>query len=41
MGHQVKVGDHWSDGECIMIDPKSGERLGASDMRNNGRAIGF
>jgi gamma-glutamyltranspeptidase/glutathione hydrolase len=41
MGHQVKVGDHWSDGECIMIDPKRGERLGASDMRNNGRAIGF
>jgi gamma-glutamyltranspeptidase/glutathione hydrolase len=41
MGYQVKVGDHWSDGECIMIDPKRGERLGASDMRNNGRAIGF
>ena len=32
---------YWSDGECIMIDPKSGERLGASDKRNNGRAIGF
>ena len=41
MGYQVKIGGHWSDGECIMIDPKSGERLGASDKRNNGRAIGF
>jgi gamma-glutamyltranspeptidase/glutathione hydrolase len=41
MGHRVQAGDYWSDGECIMIDPKSGERLGASDKRNNGRAIGF
>jgi gamma-glutamyltranspeptidase / glutathione hydrolase len=41
MGHKVKAGDYWSDGECIMIDPKSGERLGASDKRNNGRAMGF
>ena len=32
---------YWSDGECIMIDPKTGERLGASDKRNNGRAMGF
>ena len=41
MGHRVDAEDYWSDGECIMIDPKSGERLGASDERNNGRAIGF
>jgi gamma-glutamyltranspeptidase / glutathione hydrolase len=41
MGHRVDAEDFWSDGECIMIDPKSGERLGASDKRNNGRAIGF
>jgi len=41
MGHRVHGEDYWSDGECIMIDPKSGERLGASDKRNNGRAIGF
>jgi gamma-glutamyltranspeptidase / glutathione hydrolase len=41
MGQKVTVGDSWSDGECIMIDPKSGERLGASDKRNNGRAVGF
>jgi len=41
IGHKVEVRDSWSDGECIMIDPKSGERLGASDRRNNGKAIGF
>ena len=41
MGHRVEARDSWSDGECIMIDPKRGERLGASDPRNNGRAIGF
>ena len=41
MGHKIEVEDQWSDGECIMIDLKSGERLGASDKRNNGRAIGF
>jgi len=49
MGHRIEIGElgygtrepFWSDGECIMIEPKSGERLGASDKRNNGRAIGF
>ena len=41
MGHRVEARDHWSDGECIMVDPKSGERWGASDKRHNGRAIGF
>jgi gamma-glutamyltranspeptidase / glutathione hydrolase len=44
MGHNVEWGgenSYWSDGECIMIDGKTGERLGASDIRNNGRAIGY
>ena len=41
MGHRIEARGSWSDGECIMIDPKRGERLGASDPRNNGRAIGF
>ena len=41
MGHRVEARDSWSDGECVMVDPKRGERLGASDPRNNGRAIGF
>lgn len=36
-----KVSPYWSDAECIAIDPKTGERLGASDHRNNGRAVGY
>jgi len=43
-GHKVKVDyswEDWGDGECIMIDPKTGERLGASDGRNNGKAVGY
>jgi gamma-glutamyltranspeptidase / glutathione hydrolase len=39
-GHTVTPQGYWSDGECIAIDLKTGERLGASDSRNNGRAIG-
>ena len=31
----------WGDGECIMVDPRTGERLGASDGRNNGKAVGY
>jgi hypothetical protein len=31
-----------SDAECIAIDEKSGERLGATDERNSrGRAVGY
>jgi gamma-glutamyltranspeptidase / glutathione hydrolase len=49
MGYNVEFGLHegggvspyWSDAECIAIDPKTGERLGASDYRNNGRAVGY
>jgi len=40
-GHKLSVHHFWSDGECIMIDPKTGERLGASDGRNNGKAVGY
>jgi gamma-glutamyltranspeptidase/glutathione hydrolase len=40
-GHVVEVSRHWSDGECIAIDPKTGDRLGASDGRNNGKAVGY
>ena len=32
---------YWSDAECIAIDQKTGERLGASDARNNGKAVGY
>ena len=46
MGHNVQADatddDHyWSDGECILVDPETGERLGASDGRNNGHAVGY
>jgi gamma-glutamyltranspeptidase/glutathione hydrolase len=40
-GHTLKQEHYWSDGECIAIDLKTGERLGASDGRNNGHAIGY
>jgi gamma-glutamyltranspeptidase / glutathione hydrolase len=41
MGHKLHPRDgYWSDGECILIDP-TGERLGASDGRNNGKAVGY
>ncbi len=33
---------HWSDGECIAIDAKSGERLGGQDHRSRfGKTAGF
>ena len=50
MGHKVEFGvqdegwgwePRWSDSECIAIDLKTGERLGASDERDNGKAVGF
>lgn len=49
MGYKIKFGTgrgdewrgYWSDAECIAIDPKTGERLGASDGRNNGKAVGY
>ena len=49
MGYNVEVGlykggnvyPYWSDAECIAINPKTGERLGASDYRFNGKAVGY
>ncbi|HLW51750.1 MAG TPA: gamma-glutamyltransferase [Candidatus Angelobacter sp.] len=40
-GHKIRTQDYWSDGECIEIDPKSGDLLGAADGRNGGRAVGY
>ncbi len=40
-GHKIRMQHFWGDGECIMIDPKTAERLGASDGRNNGKAVGY
>jgi gamma-glutamyltranspeptidase/glutathione hydrolase len=42
MGHKIeKSREYWGDGECIAIDEKTAERLGASDGRNEGKAVGF
>ena len=42
MGHKIRDDrEFWGDAECIAIDPATGERLGASDGRNNGKAVGF
>jgi gamma-glutamyltranspeptidase/glutathione hydrolase len=40
MGHKIKRTGSWGDAECIAID-KNGERLGASDGRNGGSAVGW
>jgi gamma-glutamyltranspeptidase/glutathione hydrolase len=40
-GHKLKIEHFWGDAECIMVDPQTGERLGASDGRNNGKAVGY
>ena len=40
-GHRIRVQRYWSDGECIAIDPRTGELLGASDGRNGGKAVGY
>ena len=49
MGYSIQTGiydgdtrGYWSDAECIAIDEKTGDRLGASDIRNsNGKAVGY
>lgn len=49
MGYSVQVGLHygtnvapyWSDAECIGVDTETGERLGASDVRDGGKAVGY
>jgi gamma-glutamyltranspeptidase/glutathione hydrolase len=40
-GHKLKMLPYWGDGECIAVDQATGERLGASDGRNNGKAVGY
>jgi gamma-glutamyltranspeptidase / glutathione hydrolase len=48
MGYEIETGlyagdtyAYWSDAECIAIDEKTGDRLGASDGRDNGKAVGY
>ena len=40
-GHELKVEHYFGGAECIMVDPKTGERLGASDGRDNGKTAGY
>jgi gamma-glutamyltranspeptidase/glutathione hydrolase len=40
-GHKIHQDGYWSDGECIAVDPKTGELLGATDARGNGAAMGY
>jgi len=42
MGYNLKVLGHWSDGECIAVDPRTGELSGGQDHRHHfGKAAGF
>jgi gamma-glutamyltranspeptidase/glutathione hydrolase len=43
MGYSLSIRDgHWSDGECIAVDPKTGELSGGQDHRNHyGKAAGY
>ncbi len=48
MGYHVQTGlredggaGYWSEAECVAVDAKTGDRLGASDGRSNGKAVGY
>jgi gamma-glutamyltranspeptidase/glutathione hydrolase len=41
MGHGMSVSGTWSDVQAIMIDPVTGDRLGAGDGRYPVRPIGY
>ena len=42
MGHKIKMAHgYWGDAECVAVDGKTGELLGASDGRNDGKAVGY
>ncbi|GGH07632.1 gamma-glutamyltransferase [Silvibacterium dinghuense] len=42
MGYQLKISSHWSDGECIAVDPETGELEGGHDNRHTfGKAAGY
>jgi gamma-glutamyltranspeptidase/glutathione hydrolase len=43
MGYALSVKDgHWSNGECIEVDPRTGELLGGQDHRTHyGKAAGY
>jgi gamma-glutamyltranspeptidase/glutathione hydrolase len=43
MGYSLAISHgHWSDGECIAVDPKTGDLLGGQDHRSRyGKAAGY
>jgi gamma-glutamyltranspeptidase / glutathione hydrolase len=50
VGHHIQIGipsghdvsPYWSDAECIAVDTQTGDRLGATDVRNStGKAVGY
>ncbi len=42
MGYTLRIGRHWGDGECIAVDPRTGELSGGQDHRHNyGEAAGY
>lgn len=43
LGYQINVSKgHWSDGECIAVDPRTGELEGGQDHRHHfGKAAGY
>ena len=49
IGHKVDEGYNeggqwrrkWGDVECVAVDPTTGDRLGASDSRAEGKAVGY
>jgi gamma-glutamyltranspeptidase / glutathione hydrolase len=43
MGYDVSIQNgHWSNGECIAVDPKTGELEGGQDHRSHyGKAAGY
>ncbi len=41
-GYSIQQDGHWSDGECIAVDAKTGELMGGQDHRNHyGKAAGY
>ena len=43
MGYKLDIRDgHWSDGECIAVEPRTGDLLGGQDHRSHyGKAAGY
>jgi gamma-glutamyltranspeptidase/glutathione hydrolase len=40
-GHTLRIEGVWSDAQAVMIDARTGERLGAGDSRHSARPVGY